>query len=302
MSSNFVFPEWLNANSVRAYPLSEYGTRMDLTGLVKLPDSLIADASIAIHSELAACVFFVSRVIIAPDKAEVEISVKPVSTAAAVVATITALVSAGNYKPYAFTGSGDYADVAGTIVIGDLTAAVQEAAGVFQFGPAATPFEHTVLSVSLPMVRSVEVYNGSTKIGSFTGKLKLQAGRNIRLTYVDSETVRIDASDGLNTTDPGSCTSVVPLGDPIRTINGIGPDVNGNFQLEGGECITVDASGNGLVIADTCSQSCCGCNELQELMDGLRTLETQYQTLKANIYAVQSTASQMFGNITAALS
>lgn len=302
MASNFIFPEWLNANSVRGYPVSEYGTRMDLTGSVKLPDSLLVDASLAVHPDLATSTFFVSKVKLSPDGAEIEISrLDAAGSNVTVVTTIAAPASGGNYRPYSFTGVGDNYDVNGSIVVGDLWLASQEMSGVFEFTHESTPLEHTVLNVSLPMVRAIEIYNGSAKVGTFNGLLKLKAGRNIRLTYVDGETVRIDAIDGLNTTDPDSCAAVTPLGPPIRTINGVGPDENGNFQLEGGDCISVEAGSQGLVISDTCSQSCCGCDELAQLMSGLTALETQCQILKTNIYEVQANTSRMMAYIVAAL-
>lgn len=308
MASNFVFPEWLNSNSVRGYPLSENGTRLDLSGDVKLPDALIVDASLSVHPEMANQVFFVSEVRLSPEQAIIQISrsvkVGGVTTDY-VVGLVTALTSNGLNKPYSLTGTGDGYDISGTIVVGDIARAAYDALGVLKFSSASTPFEPATLNISLPMVRAIEIYDGESKVNTFTGVLRLKAGRNIRLSYEEDEQeggrIRIDAIDGLNTIDPNTCSPTTGLGPPIRTINGQGPDENGNFTINSGECIEIGELTNGISISDTCSKTCCGCDNLAKLVAGLQALEQQCQTLKNNIYEVQANTSRMMAYITAAM-
>ena len=310
MAKNFIFPEWLNANSSRAYPISERCTRMDTYSSIKLPDSLIVDASMSIHSALASSVFYVSKISVSIYAVNIEISRIEPDGAISIVGGISAPISGGNYVPYSFTGIQENQSITGTITVGELDQALTEISGVVDFAYTSTAFENTIANVSLPMIRRVDVYNGISKIGEFTDILKLKAGRNIELSYIDSHTVRIDAIDGLNTTDPDLCPVTKYIGPCIKTINGIPPDASGNFIITGGECIVVTPEnnvsnsgtvGNSITISDVCSKSCCGCGELEDLVNGLRSVETQIQTLRSNISAVESNTSKMLGNIMGAL-
>ena len=309
MANNFIFPEWLNANSVRAYPVSERSSRMDITGFVKLPDSLIVDASISIHSALASSVFYISKVSVSIYTVNIEISRITPEGVISIVGGISAPISNGNYMPYAFTGIQDNKSITGTITVGELTQALNEISGVVDFEYTATAFENTIANVSLPMIRRVDVYNGISKVGEFTDILKLKAGRNISLSYIDPYTIRIDAIDGLNTTSPDLCPVTKYIGPCIKTINGIPPDASGNFIITGGECITVSPENNAssstsvssITISDVCSKSCCGCNELEDLVSSLRSVEAQIQTLRSNIATVEANSSEMLANIMGAL-
>jgi len=310
MANNFIFPEWLNANSVRAYPISENGNRMDVTGSIKLPDSLIVDASISVHVSLSSSIFYISQVSVSVYNINIQISRITPEGAISIVGGISAPVSGGNYASYTFNGIQDNSSVTGSITVGDIKQAITEVSGVIDFTHTSTPFENTIANVSLPMVRKVDVYDGAAKIGEFSDILKLKAGRNISLSYVDNQTIRIDAVDGLNTTQPDLCPVTKYVGPCIKTINGIPPDIEGNFILTGGECITVSPennmaaadNGNVIVISDTCSKSCCGCGELEELVAGLRLVEAQLNLLRSNIQEVDSRSNQMLANIMAGMS
>ena len=301
MAGGFVFPEWLNANSVRAYPLSESSSRMDTLNLVKLPDSLIVSASITIHPDLASYVFFVSDVNITSQTAKVGISCQSGSGTIFPICSVSASVSGGINQVFTISGSGDFSSITGNITIGDIQQAAAEAMGAYDFTPASAPFEPSVVYVSLPALSYVDAYNGSSMVGRFDDILSLRAGENIRLTYVDNNTIRIDAIAGLNNPEE-SCTGKAPQPPCIKTINGIPPDENGNFVINGGECIDIQPGASSITVSDTCSQSCCGCRELESLMNSLSLLETQYQSLRDQISTVQTQQSQMISNLVANLS
>jgi len=135
----------------------------------------------------------------------------------------------------------------------------------------------------------------------FSKILKLKEGRNIRLTYEGDDTIRIDAIDGVNLIDPTICADALPVPGPIRTINGIPPDVNGNFVLDPSDCLTIDPGTAMLTLKDTCSKSCCGCNELEQLMTGLSSVESQIAALKSQIQSVEAQQSQLIANLVSSI-
>jgi hypothetical protein len=296
MAGGFVFPEWLNANSVRAYPLSETATRLDEMEYIKIPDSLIVSASITIHPNFASYTFFVSKINITSQSAQVTISCQDALGAnGGILCTVTGKVSDGINQVFEIVGSGNLSSITGNITLGDIQQASSEAVGAFTFTAASAPFEPTIVYVSLPSLNYVQAYNGSELVGTFDDLLLLRAGENIRLTYTNNNTIRIDAISGLN--NPEDCSGKAPSPPCIKTINGIPPDSNGNFVINGGECIDIAPGVSSITVSDTCSKSCCGCDELEGLINSLSLLETQYQSLRDQINTIQTQQSQMISNL-----
>lgn len=296
MPGNYQFPEYLAANSVRAFPLAQAGSRLSDSGL-KLPDSLIVSAAINATPDYVTGEFYVSTLVSLPDSVSIDLSFAPLTGDSRVVCRITAGSSHVENTVYSIIGSGEDAAVTGSITIGDLTETQGELAGTFVFGASATPFEGDCLFVSVAQVKYIELLNGTTSLGLFTDVLKLRAGRNIRLRYVGLDTIAIDAIDGLNLIAPDNCEQLPKIGDPIRTINGIAPDGNGNFNLDGSDCVSVEGITNGLSIADECASSCCGCSELQQLVTAQQQLEAQLQTVGGQISAVREQQTAMIVNL-----
>ena len=68
---------------------------------------------------------------------------------------------------------------------------------------------------------------------------------------------------------------------PIRTINLVPPDSLGNINLLGDDCIKVtpQATDNQVGLTDECSKPCCGCPELETLVEDQKRVRDQVQTL-----------------------
>lgn len=281
-----IFPEWLNVNSGRAFPLAENASRMDSTGSVRLPDSLIVAAQINQTASYAAGTFFVSRLIAVPDLVSVTISFFDGEEAPRAIATISVPVELHRTnKTYAFVGEGVDEVILGSLTIGALDETLRTVPGQLSFDVSATPFEVSALFVSTPSLEAVEIYNGTTLLRRHTRVLKLRAGENIRLSYVDGDpdVIRIDAISGENLINPDTCENAVPVPAPIRTINGVPGDSNNNFNLDGSNCLNVDVAPGVITVTDLCSKSCCGCEELEELVAGLQQVEQQLLGLRQQI-------------------
>ena len=298
--SNGIFPEWLNVNAGRAFPLAENSSRRDLTGTVRLPDSLIVAAQINMTASYAPGTFFISDLISTADVVTLIVSFLDVSGVARSIATVGMVVSAHTENDsYAFVGSGADASILGSLTIGDLTETLRTVPGKISFPPSATPFEVSALFVSAPALEAIEVYSGTTPVGRFGKILKLQAGENVRLSYVDGnpDVIRIDAISGANLTAPANCANAIPVPPCIRTINGVPADGNGNFNLDGGSCLDVTTSAGSITLTDLCSQSCCGCTELETLLAGLQSIETQITQLRSQFNDTVAQQTTMLANL-----
>ena len=297
MAGNFQFPEFLVANSVRAFPLSQAGTRLDTTGAINLPDSLLVSAAINATPDYVTGTFYISKVISLPDLVSIDLSFAPLSGVVRTICRITAPSTHVENTSYSITASGEDEAVTGSITIGSIVNTQQDLGGVFNFSPTSTAFEADCLFISVAQVKYLEMFNGAVSLGQFTDVIKLRAGRNIRLRYVGLDTIAIDAIDGLNLLAPDGCEQLPAAGDPILTINGIPPDVSGNFKIEGSDCIDIVEVTNGISIKDTCASSCCSCTELEELMVAQREVEAQLQIIRGQISLVQSNQTAMIVNL-----
>lgn len=296
------FPEWLNANSGRAFPLAENSLRTGANGLVKIPDSLIVAAQICMTPSYAGGQFYIHSLSVSPSTIVIEVGYQPVSGPVRNIAVVPVPVTShAENTTYAFSGAGQDSSLLGSLTIGTLADTLENVPGIVLFEPESTPLEVSCLMVSSPALEAVEIYERGALFGRFTKILKLRAGENIRLSYVDGDTntIRIDAIANENLVNPGDCANVTPLPPPIRTINGQ-PGIEGNFNVDGGKCIAADASPGLLTLSDLCSQSCCGCNELSTLMAALKQVEAQRDQLNLLIQSSMAQQSAMLISLAAA--
>ena len=297
-----IFQEWLNANSGRAFPLAENSLRTGASGLVKIPDSLIVAAQICMTPAYAAGLFYIHSLSVSPSTITIEVGYRPESGPMRNVATIPVPVASHfENTTYAFSGAGQDSALLGSLTIGTLDETLNNVPGIVIFEPESTPFEVSCLMVSTPALEAVELYERGVLFGRFTRVLKLRAGENIRLSYVDGDTntIRIDAIANENLINPGDCANATPLPPPIRTINGQ-PGIDGNFNVDGGKCIAADASPGLLTLEDLCSSSCCGCDELKALMAALKQVEAQRDQLNTLIHSAMAQQSAMLISLAAA--
>lgn len=299
MTGNMIFPEWLNANSTRSYPISETASKASVGGEIRLPDSLIVDAKFNAPAGYVTGKFFVSAVELLPDRASVTLSFHNGTTASVVAVVVATTAAHVRNSSYQFQGAGTHHAVLGSLSLGKIVDAIATAQGKFQFSVEATPFEVSVVYISRPMIEYVTLMEQGREVAKLERIVRLAAGENIRLTRVDATTIRIDAIPGENMDD---CPDPNPDAPPIRTINGVPPDDSGNFRLAGSECIQVTSrEAYALEIKDLCSSSCCGCEELSSLIDGLRGVESQSSDLREMVYRAFNEQSGMISTLTAYL-
>lgn len=300
MNGAIVFPEWLNANSTRAYPVQEASPRTSQDGTLTLPNSLVVDARFDAPASYVGGRFYVDSVEILPDRVSVSVGYRDSVGESTLVAVVVARTdSHATNDSYAFRGAGVHHSVIGSLSIGKIADAQAKGAGRHFFGPDSAPFEICTMHVSQPMVEYIALVEEGREVSRMSGPVALAAGENIRLTRMDDGTVRIDAIPGEGMDD---CPQQNPLTPPVRTINGVGPDESGNLRLAGSECIQTSVSeASTIEILDLCSSSCCGCQELATLLEGLRTVDRQVDSLREMIYRSFNEQSGMISTLTAFL-
>ena len=298
---------WLNQNALRAYPLSENASRRDTTDSYTLPDDLLVDMVLPVNASLNynPSSFYVSSVDIFGSGITIEISYwtgvagAPVGSIAIDTATVT------ENKTYYLQGEDDFEGVLGKVVIGDTSTALQRP-GSYAFDLAGGRIESSVVVPDLRGVTGFRVIEDETDEGVlYQGDIAFEPGANFRITVSDYAGVKVltfSAIDGEGTIADCVCEGELAELEPIRTINGVLPDDLGNISLIGDDCleVTPQAGENAVQLTDKCSKPCCGCPELDVLVDDQKRVRDQVQTLEnltskleANLSVMQTLISMI---------
>lgn len=312
MAQNIIFPEWLNANSLRNYPIRENASRTDVSGSFTIPNELLVSAQFNYSRDYLDGGFYISKVVVSDSSVRIFISF--ISSEENAVSREIGSVnifsdSFEKFSYFSFSGQGEDFAVLGSLGVGDISSTINAGIGEFLFESNATTFEANTQFVSIPALKTVEVYNADDQLlYRATEILKLKEGDNIKLTYLPPQigssdpygSIRIDAIDGQNLVSPNDCENVTEFLPPcIKKINGVGPNAEGTIFLVGSDCIDVLdlPTSHTLELSDTCAESCCGCIELQALTDALEKLKEQEQTIRDLINSTQGQQSELLANI-----
>lgn len=288
--------QWLNQNSQRSYPLADWGSAVDQTGTVTIPDEFILALSFPVHAGQAVEPekFYIKHLGVFPTGYTIVLGYDDGSAVPPSVASVNiAKTSHNEYSSYAISGADDYDDSVGKIVIGKLDEMSFLPPGFYTFDPEATPIETDAIRPMIRGISSIVVINGSDRSDRIYGDIELVAGSNMRIVsnQVEGEPPQIVFSaisgEGLN--EECACDEEGD-GPCIRFINGIPPLPDGNFRMVGNKCMDIQPIDNGLRFSDLCSEPCCGCQELEAIItqinrfaDGVATLQTFASTLGSEV-------------------
>jgi hypothetical protein len=273
--------DWLNANSQRHYPLSEEAGSRDTTDSFSIPFSFLVDLIWPVHADPTVDPSKFHIIGIGVFGTGVTVSIGYDGTAVGAVA-IDASLHTQN-QSYYISGTGDFFDTVGKIVIGSLNE-IQQSPGVYTFDLSNGRLETTCIKPDLRGVSALYVKNGDELSEALQGDVVLQAGRNVSLSFVtgvgsEPDRIVINAIDGAGLNADCLCDENADL-PCVKTINGIEPDGSGNFTLLDDECLKLDAIANGLQLTDECSKPCCGCTELAVVEETLNFVVTQATSLQ----------------------
>jgi hypothetical protein len=165
---------------------------------------------------------------------------------------------------------------------------------MFEFTLDTARLEADVIRPHIRGVMSIQVQNGTELSKPLTGRIRIVAGTNTRIR-VESPSgsnpkIIIDGLEGEGFTDSCVCSDEA---EPIRTINGIPPDSNGNFQFLGNQCLDIVEGDHILEFQDSCSQPCCGCKELEAVTQALEAFGDRATTLENFLVSLEARVTQM---------
>lgn len=283
--------DYLNANSQRKYPLSEEAGLRDTSDSFSLPNDFLVDFLWPIHADatIDPSLFHLAAVGIFGTGVTISIGYD-----GAVIGNVS--IDATTFQrntTYFVQGAGDFFDTVGKVVVGSLETLLENA-GSFQFDVVNGRFEPTVIRPDVRGVSAFYIRNGTDLSEAIQGDIVLQAGTNFLINRVpgpgaEPDRIILSAIDGAGLNQDCDCNENATL-PCIQTINGIAPDENGDFALLGDDCLELQAIANGIQLADNCSRPCCGCDELQVVLDAVQTFANQ-------VFALEQLASQIEGRM-----
>ena len=280
--------EFYNRNSLIAFPFKENSSRLSTNGVMAIPNSTLVDFVLVVPESKASNTIYLNRLSLFGQLLTLEFTDDAGKSVTLIAINISIHVP---YTGYYLNGIGEYTSAQGKIVLGNLTDIVAFPNGVYEFDQTATTLEITCLRPDIRGLNGLILVNGDVESDAIYGDIQFVAGSNFKLEEPVPGTIRLSAisGEGLVVVDP--CADAIALPPPIRTINGISPDVNGNFGIQGSACMTFTGSTGLLSITDNCSQACCSCTELEWITDRLTLLVSQNADL-------QNQFSQMTNQIT----
>lgn len=297
--------EWLNSNLHRAYPIRENSSLQSVEGSY-LPNYVLVDAVFCLaHGQVLEKAFYLSRLVYTADYLSLYFSSTfnieaPDATDIVSLGYVTIpLADAVAYGSYRLSLADEYYEDSNCkIVIGEIQRLVDDLTpGVYTFDWNSAALEPHVVRPSLRQVRALQTINGSDVSGYVRGHVKLVSGNNIRLTAVGTDTIRIDAivSDGF--AEACVCDGSFPLFGAIKSINGVYPDSAGNIRLVSGDCIQIEEGSSVLVIRDSCSVPCCGCDELAALVSNFAVAESAINRMASNLDRLSEKQSSFYNAV-----
>jgi hypothetical protein len=223
------------------------------------------------------------------------IAYKPPSSAAIKIGTVK--VNRANYvngKTYKIAPLTDWSDITGYVVIDELPDASLPS-GVFSFGLDSTRFDTDVVRPSLPGIASLDVIQPDGTIHSMTGSISIKPGTNVRLEVTElgsnSYEFRVHAIQGEGLSTACSCGDT--LFEPVRSINKIPADENGNIDIVGSKCLNIEPQTAMIAFSNPCSEPCCGCDEAEALTNALRPITLQAMSFDSTLNKLEVSTNQL---------
>lgn len=288
--------EFLNSNSQRAYPLFEDATATDISGDFVLPTDFLLGLYFATHIGLDIDPYqiFLRRIAVHGTGFTISLGYADGTDDPPIIASVTIPRSSHQeYDVYTMPGTGDFVDSTGFVVIGKLEN-ISEYAGAFLFDYAGGQLDPDCIRPMIRGVTSVSVRNGLELSDPLYGAIEFVAGTNVSLEAdLVTKKITINAIEGAGLNTDCDCPNDDEEADPIRTISGVAPDLSGNIDIQGGDCITIEAGEAQLTINDVCSKPCCGADELIIVTDRLEQLSIKAETVRAFVETLAMEQNQM---------
>jgi hypothetical protein len=197
------------------------------------------------------------------------------------------------YDVYQLTPSSAFAGANGKVVIGSLSGISTIVNGIFNFTLSTAELETRCVVPSITGINRIIFDNANGTTYSVSGDVKIEARANLRLTYDGlNNKIILDAGNGL-----GLNTFCEDDRTPIKTINGVAPNEDGEFFLEFEDCSEWSPIQYGIIVRDTCSQTCAGCSETEAMLNRLIQMEQNILSLRDRYNFLLSSYNEYQSNI-----
>jgi len=272
-----------NENSLRSYPVKDGLSRESVDGLFTIPNDFLVDMVLAVSAE-ASQQFYISKLTNTNDTVLITVS----DSSNVVAGSFN--IQLANHQPgndYTFTPSETYIGANGKCTVWETAGMRAAPLGSHTFTKQATELCMRVVVPCLIAVKRLTFVDTNRLQQTLTGNVTVEAESNLRFRYENSQ-LYMDAGEGLGLNK--DCTRLPP---PIRTINGVEPDPNGDFVIVPADCSALEPITNGLLMKDTCAKPCMGCSELSELTDRAAAVETDLLKLKTFVDDINIKVGQL---------
>jgi hypothetical protein len=265
--------DFLNLNSLRNFPIKETCSREDTLGVITIPNDFMVDMTLAVSND-PTLKFYISKISYLVDFVTVEVS--ELNNGLVGVFSID-VPSHTKYRNYSLQAGSYFSGSSGVLVVNTLDSLISGPAGTFNFGYDNAALETRVVVPAVVGVSRLRFTNADGSSFALTGDVVINARTNVRFKNGPGNSVIIDVGDGLGLNT--QCADTLAC---IKTINGIGPDSEGNFTLDFSDCaqLTPIPAGTGLILEDNCCKPCVGCSDIGELTSRLMEAESALIQLK----------------------
>ena len=273
--------EFLNHNAQRGYPFTEDASRQDETGSFTIPTDFLVglDLPVSPAMDMETGRFFVRQLGLFASGIQIIVAYDDGTSLIDVGTALIPSTGVTRNTVFALGGIEPFDDVNGKVVIGKMSTIQDQPTGLFNFTLEGGKLEPQTIR---PMIRGISAMTVANASGTVSerlyGDIELVAGGNIQLSTISTATetqIVISALDGEGTIAECVCEGDAADIPCIKTINGISPTTDGNFNFVGDDCITFSGVQNGLKVSDSCCTPCCGCEELETITRDLERFNAQ---------------------------
>lgn len=281
--------DWLWENSQRNYPLLDGVSRT--SGAFIIPNTFLLDLSVSVPSNLSLPFqdYYIHE--ISSFGTGYIVTIRNGATEVGKFSILSSTHTWGKAYPV-YTERDGNTQFIGSVVIGDLSDINLQPAGTHTFETEASRLQLRCVSTYVSGLSGLKISKNGVESNLITDTVVLRGGPNTRLS-LEGNAITVDAIGDKEFLQDCVCEGGREKGEPIRTINGQGPNQNGEFVLMPSIlCMDIQPIQNGVMLSDTCSTPCCGCEELEVVNTTLNGLTSQFQTLSAMAANLQSQMSR----------
>lgn len=324
--------EWLNGNMHRNYPIVDSAVPVAVSGEY-LPASFMVDIQLVVPyvNGLDASRFFVSSIVRQPTALQVTIGymINPATgtgfdcavsgsiplttqfsdTSAPYeveLAAITAVTPASAASSYTHSIPAEYAalkGIRGKLYIGSCVDLLSVGELSFVYANSALVPQCVFIESPTTNINSIRFVDDYGTDRTFTDDITIVADDGVKIEVSGSTVIFSMDQDFVEA--EVSRVLAGAYGAAIKTINGQGPDSEGNFTIHGEDCTLLTTQESGISISNPCAKPCCDAGgtdtaEIQTALEDLQLAKTwlnnYYTDLATKVNTMQSRLSSLIAS------